>query len=127
MGVQRRDGFFISIKEDRVLPPFMFEKRLSIKDRRRIWNSHGVKEGRQYIYMACRKPKCLWIKERRLVEDCRSLQVLIVTISIVHKIIWMVLTKSLAVIPHNHKNGTIQQALFLQMLVNTLNHMVQKI
>ena len=82
------------------------EKRFSVKRDWAIWNFHCIKNGWQDIYMTCGEVNGPWLKEGGLIDERRSLQILIIAVSIEHVIIGMVLTKGLAMIAHDDKNGS---------------------
>jgi len=61
------------------------------------------------------------------VEDRRRFKVLIITVTIVHIVVRMMLSKGLAVISHDGKNGSLQLPRAFQMIINALDHVIQKV
>ena len=77
--------------------------------------------------MAGRNLKCPRLKKGRLMEDHRRFHIFIITVPVVHIIISMVLTKGLSMIPHDDKDRPLQQSLLFEILIDTLQHIVQEV
>jgi len=77
--------------------------------------------------MTCWKPERLWLKKTWLIEDGRSFQVFIIAVAIMHEIIGVVLAKGLAMVPDNDEDRTVQEPLFLQIVEDSLDHVIEQI
>ncbi len=108
MVIKGGKGFFVAIKEN-IFPPQSFvKKRLTVEEQWVVWNSHRIQERGKDIHVARWKVKRPRSKQGGLVKNGGCLQILTITVAVVHKIIGMVLAEGLAVVADDHKNGALQ-------------------
>src|ERR1051326_190511 len=87
-------------------------------------NSHGVQQRGQNVHMRGIPRDFGWWKDFRLIENNRGLESLVERPERVRPVA-LVLSESLPVIAHKHKDGLLQQMLFLKLDENPLQLLVQ--